>query len=288
MNTSYLPPLLSGSTFSAERGNANRLFDLSGRVAVVTGAGGSLMSVCAAGLASCGAQVAVVDLKLESAERVAKQINDAGAQAIALACNGGNEASVEACFAEVDRAFGRVDILVNGISMGIDRIWPQDLPAEQWDAMLRSNLTSYFLCCRAAGQRMIAAQRGGSIINIASTAGASALGRGQTPYGVAKGGVLQLTRELAYSWSPHNIRVNSILPCQFVNAWWTSQLEAAEKSRMVQRVLDGIPLGRLGQPNEMIGPVLFLASDASTMVTGISLPVDGGNLALNATGSLYW
>jgi NAD(P)-dependent dehydrogenase (short-subunit alcohol dehydrogenase family) len=154
--------------------------------------------------------------------------------------------------------------------------------------MLDSNLTSYFLCSQAAARRMIAAGRGGSIINFSSIAGASALGRGSLAYSTAKGGVIQLTRELAYAWAQHNIRVNAILPSQFINAWWEQQLADDERRPLVDSVLHGIPLGRFGQPHEIAGPALFLASPASSMVTGISLPVDGGNLAMNPGASLDW
>jgi NAD(P)-dependent dehydrogenase (short-subunit alcohol dehydrogenase family) len=154
--------------------------------------------------------------------------------------------------------------------------------------MMGANLTGVFLCSRAAGRQMIAAGRGGSIINFSSTAGATALGRGSLAYSAAKGGVIQLTRESAYAWADKRIRVNAILPCQFVNDWWRDNMTDPDRRPLVDRVLSGIPMGRMGEPEEIVGPVLFLASDASSMVTGILLPVDGGNLAMNAGASLNW
>jgi NAD(P)-dependent dehydrogenase (short-subunit alcohol dehydrogenase family) len=154
--------------------------------------------------------------------------------------------------------------------------------------MLSANLTSFFLTSAAAARRMIAAGRGGSIVNFGSIAGSTALGRGNLAYAVAKGGIAQLTRETAYAWAPHNVRVNAVLPCQFRNAWWDGNLADPSRRPLVDRVLAGIPLGRLGDPAEIVGPVLFLASDAASMVTGIQLPVDGGNLAMNAGASLDW
>lgn len=283
------------------------LFDLSGRVAVVTGGGGALGRVVAGALAGAGASVAVVDLSEDTAAKVAASLTGAGAEAgaeagagaqagadtsavkaIGLGADLSTEDGVESAFAAVDRAFGRVDILVNSISAAIDRHDPEEFPLPTWEAMLASNLTSYFLCSRAAAQRMIPAGRGGSIVNFGSIAGSSVLGRGGLAYGVAKGGVAQLTKETAYAWAPHRIRVNAVLPCQFVNDWWRGNLADPERRVLVDRVVSAIPLGRMGDPEEIAGPVLFLASEAASMVTGVLLPVDGGNLAMNPGASLSW
>ncbi|HET9969743.1 MAG TPA: SDR family oxidoreductase [Streptosporangiaceae bacterium] len=275
------------------------LFDLSGRVAVVTGGGGALGRVVAGALAGAGASVAVVDLSEDTAAKVAASLTEAGAgaqagadtsavKAIGLGADLSTEDGVEGAFAAVDRAFGRVDILVNSISAAIDRHDPEEFPLPTWEAMLASNLTSYFLCSRAAAQRMIPAGRGGSIVNFGSIAGSSVLGRGGLAYGVAKGGVAQLTKETAYAWAPHRIRVNAVLPCQFVNDWWRGNLADPERRVLVDRVVSAIPLGRMGDPEEIAGPVLFLASEAASMVTGVLLPVDGGNLAMNPGASLSW
>lgn len=277
------------------------LFDLSGRVAVVTGGGGALGRVAAAALAGAGASVAVVDLSEARAAAVAAGLTEASerssgaaqagasaVKAIGLGADLSSEAAVEAAFTAVDEAFGRVDILVNSISAAIDRHDPEEFPLPTWEAMLASNLTSYFLCSRAAAQRMIPAGRGGSIVNFGSIAGSSVLGRGGLAYGVAKGGVAQLTKETAYAWAPHRIRVNAVLPCQFVNEWWRGNLADPERRVLVDRVVSAIPLGRMGDPEEIAGPVLFLASGAASMVTGVLLPVDGGNLAMNPGASLSW
>jgi NAD(P)-dependent dehydrogenase (short-subunit alcohol dehydrogenase family) len=267
------------------------LFDLSGRVAVVTGGGGALGRVVAGALAGAGASVAVVDLSEDTAAEVAASLAGTGAgaaSAIGLGADLSTEAGVEGAFAAVDRAFGRVDILVNSISAAIDRHDPEEFPLHTWEAMLASNLTSYFLCSRAAAQRMIPAGRGGSIVNFGSIAGSSTLGRGGLAYGVAKGGVAQLTKETAYAWAPHRIRVNAVLPCQFVNDWWRGNLADPDRRELVDRVVSAIPLGRMGEPEEIAGPVLFLASEAASMVTGVLLPVDGGNLAMNPGASLSW
>jgi NAD(P)-dependent dehydrogenase (short-subunit alcohol dehydrogenase family) len=264
------------------------LFDLSGRVAVVTGGGGALGRVTAVGLAAAGASVAVVDLHRDAADSAAAAISETGGSSAGLAGDLGREEDVERVFDAIDERFGRVDVLVNAVSAPVGRFDAETFPVTDWNHMLAANLTSYFLTSRAAATRMIRAKQGGSIVNFSSIAGATALGRGNLAYAVAKGGVQQLTRETSYAWAPHGIRVNSILPCQFTNAWWRSTLEDPERRPLVDRVTSAIPLGRLGEPAEIVGPVLFLASDASSMVTGVSLPVDGGNLAMNAGASLTW
>jgi NAD(P)-dependent dehydrogenase (short-subunit alcohol dehydrogenase family) len=263
------------------------LFSLAGRTAVVTGAGGSLGRAIAVGLAEAGADVALLDVRASSLEAAADAVRSAGQRAVTLATDVASEVAVEAAFTEVDAAFGLIDILVNNAAAPVERAFPEAFPLEAWERSLAVNLTGYFLCARAAGVRMVAASRG-SIINVSSIAGSSALGRGNFAYSVAKGGVNQLTRELAVEWARHGIRVNAIQPSQFHNASWDAMLVDPSKREMVERVLGGIPLARLGDPTEMVGPVIFLASDAASMVTGTLLPVDGGNLALNAGGSVLW
>jgi NAD(P)-dependent dehydrogenase (short-subunit alcohol dehydrogenase family) len=261
------------------------LFDLADRVAIVTGGAGTLGSAISAGLADAGAAVAVVDLRAEAAISTADTITRSGRDAIGLGGDLSSPADVDRIFGSVQARFGRLDILVNAVSGPVERFAPEEFPLDAWQRMIDSNLTSYFLCSQAAAKQMIAGARGGSIVNFSSIAGASALGRGSLAYSAAKGGILQLTREMSYALAPHAIRVNTILPCQFVNAWWAQVMEDASKQALVDRVISGIPLGRLGRPDEIVGPVLFLASDAASMVTGVLLPVDGGNLAMNAGAS---
>jgi NAD(P)-dependent dehydrogenase (short-subunit alcohol dehydrogenase family) len=265
-----------------------QLFDLTGRTAVVTGGGGALGTAISQGLAAAGASVAVIDIRIENAERVVRTISDAGGHATAHAADLSSPTDVDTVFSSIDGHYGRVDILVNAISAAVNRFQPEEFPIDEWKTMLDSNLTSYFLCSRATARIMIREGRGGSIVNFGSIASVSALGRGNLAYSVAKGGVIQFTRETAFAWASHNIRVNSVLPCQFVNEMWSGALTDEERTPVVEKVLSGIPLGRMGSPAEIVGPVLFLASDASAMVTGIALPVDGGNLAMNAGASVDW
>ncbi len=263
------------------------LFDLSGRTALITGGGGSLGGAIGLGLSQAGARVIVIDINLANAQKVADNIKANGGEAYAFAADLSTEPVVEAIFAKIDE-IAPVDIVVNAISANIDRYPPEEFPTSEWDKTIASDLTSFFLISRAAAQRMIKAGKGGSIINFGSIAGVTALGRGSVAYGAAKGGVMQMTRDCSFAWAQYNIRVNSILPCQFINAGWTSFMNDPARATLVNRVKSGIPMGRLGNPEEMVGPVLFLASDAASMVTGVALPVDGGNLAMNPGGSLDW
>jgi NAD(P)-dependent dehydrogenase (short-subunit alcohol dehydrogenase family) len=148
-------------------------------------------------------------------------------------------------------------------------------------------MTGTFLCTQEAGRRMIAQGQGGSIINTGSIAGVSALGRGNFVYSATKGAILQLTRELAIEWARHNIRVNAILPAQMRTPGFEQWLRNDPRFK-VEQFLVGIPLNRLGEVQDIIGPAVFLASNASSFVTGSLLPVDGGNLALNAGGNPVW
>lgn len=263
------------------------LFDLSGRVAVVTGGGGALGSVVGVGLAQAGAKVVLADLRLDGIAAAAQRIVDAGGLARAIEADVSSASEVKRLFREVNDEFGRLDILVNAVSAPVERYRAQDFPLDAWQHMLNVNLTSYLLCSQAAYPMMVAGS-GGSIINFGSIAGVSALGRGSLAYSTAKGGVAQLTRELAFAWAPDRIRVNGVLPCQFTNEGWARMVDDPASRSLVERVVSGIPLGRMGEPEEIVGPVIFLASDASSMVTGVLLPVDGGNLAMNAGASLDW
>jgi NAD(P)-dependent dehydrogenase (short-subunit alcohol dehydrogenase family) len=193
--------------------------------------------------------------------------------------------AVERAFAEVDRTFGKVDILVN-LAFTPTFGAPHELSLAEWEKALRINLTSYFLCSRQAAQRMIAQGTGGTIMNMCSIAGTSASGRGNFAYSVSKGGIVMMTKEAAIEWARYGIRVNAIQPCQFMTPGLKVRLDDPDLGPGIRdKFLSGIPLDRLGEPWEMVGPVLFLVSDASSMVTGALLPVDGGNLALNAGGT---
>lgn len=260
------------------------LFGLVGRVALVTGAGGDLGQAAALGLARAGADLFLTDLV--NPEETANKLRTEGIQTASCAGDVSNLEDVEKIFDHVDTAFDRLDILVNNAGINPRQDAPEDYPLDVWDAVIRTNLTGYLMCAQAAARRMIQGRRPGSIINVSSVASSSAMGRGNLGFGVSKAGVDQLTRELAIEWAQHDIRVNAIQPCQFLSAGMRAMVADPTASAMVERMLDGIPMGRMGEPDEIVGSILFLASAASSMVTGIVMPIDGGNLALNPGGTL--
>jgi NAD(P)-dependent dehydrogenase (short-subunit alcohol dehydrogenase family) len=275
---------------SAAKATHAGLFRLDGRVAVVTGAASGLGHAIAAGLASFGATVVAGDINEAGLDTTVQRIRSAGGTALGVRCDVSDEAAVEAMFARVDSEYGRVDILVNDAFTPPTRVVPEAFGLDAWERSLRVNLTGYFLCARAAGQRMIARGQGGSIVNISSIAGSSALGRGNFVYSVSKHGVIGLTRELAIEWARHGIRVNAVQPSQFLTPALKTWIDGQPNPEGFARdLLRGVPLDRLGDPErDIVGPIVFLASDAAAMVTGVMLPVDGGNLAFNAGGSKTW
>ncbi|MBX3030611.1 MAG: SDR family oxidoreductase [Chloroflexi bacterium] len=261
------------------------LFRLDERVAVITGAGGAFGRATALGFVRAGAQVVLTDLDATALDET-RRVVEAEGECLTLVGDASDDAFVRATFLAADRAWGRLDVLVNNAGINPHQAASEDYPLDVWDRVLRVNLTGYLLHAKEAARLMTRDRRGGSIVNVSSISGASALGRGNLAFGVSKAGVDQLTRELAVEWAPRGIRVNSILPCQFLNAGLRGLVTDPARKRTVDRMIGGIPVGRMGEPEEVVGPILFLASPASSMVTGVNLPVDGGNLAFNAGGSL--
>jgi NAD(P)-dependent dehydrogenase (short-subunit alcohol dehydrogenase family) len=266
-------------------------FGLDDRVAVVTGAGanGGIGHAVALGLAHAGAHVFVSDVDAEGAAETAREVLRLGQRAVAVRTDLGQPADVLAMMEAVDREFGRVDILVNNVGIG-HRARPESLSLEDWRKVVAVNLDGTFLVTRESGRRMIARKAGGSIVSISSIAGSSALGRGNFVYSVTKAGIIQLTRELAVEWAPHRIRVNAIQPAQTMTKAMDRMLSDSrlDPATLKERFLRGIPLDRIGEPEDIAKAAVFLASDAAGFITGHSLPVDGGNLAMNAGGSKLW
>ncbi len=247
------------------------LFDLSGRVAVVTGGNGGIGLGMARGLARAGAAVAVAGRNQEKSAAAVAELEALGAEAAAIPVEVTAEASCRAMVTAAVERFGRLDILINNAGTNI-RKQPQDYALEEWETVLSTNLTSAFICAQAAYPEMCKAG-GGKIINIGSML--SIFGVAFAPaYAASKGGIVQLTKALATAWAKDNIQVNAVLP-----GWIDTELTRQARAQidgLHERVEARTPAGHWGHPDDHAGIAVFLAARASDFVTGTAIPVDGG------------
>ncbi|MBS0262831.1 MAG: SDR family oxidoreductase [Planctomycetes bacterium] len=257
------------------------LFDLSGRVAVVSGAAQGLGQATVLALADSGADVVLVDRNRDGAEQTAAQVRQLGRRALVSDCNVSDPTAIATLFSQVDGEFGRVDFLGNIAGDGL-LARPEELTIADLQRVLQNLVVGRFAMCQEAGRRMLAQGRG-SIMNIGSLASTTALGRGHIAYSMAMGAVVQMTRELSTEWSHRGVRVNAVLPAQVMNPSLAERIEL--DPTLESRFLGGIPAGRLGQPRDIMGLAVLLASDASAWITGALIPMDGGNLAMNFGGT---
>jgi NAD(P)-dependent dehydrogenase (short-subunit alcohol dehydrogenase family) len=256
-----------------------KMFDLSGQVALITGAGVGFGEAIALGFAEFGCDIAASDLDIENPRHTADRVRKMGRRAIALKANVAVPADITAMVDATVSELGGIDILIN--CAGIPQHDPAETtPLETWDRVLDINLRGTFLCCQAAARVMLK-KGSGVIVNFSSIAGVVGVGRGANAYCASKGGVNALTKQLALEWADRGIRVNAIAPCQFMTPGLKDVMAKPQfdPAKLMQTWVSNIPLGRVGEPHEIVGPTLFLASNASSMVTGVVLPVDGGYLA---------
>jgi 2-deoxy-D-gluconate 3-dehydrogenase len=248
-----------------------KLFDLTGKVALVTGGNGGIGLGMAQGMASCGAAIAISGRNAEKARTALESLRPFGVKTAFIAADVTRKADCVKLVAETEAQFGRLDILVNNAGTAIRKM-PQDYTEEEWHTVLDTNLTSAFLLSQAAYHAMKRAG-GGKMINIGSMM--SLFGAPYaTPYASSKGGIVQMTRAMATAWAKDNIQVNAVLP-----GWIDTDLTRRarrEVEGLHERVENRTPAGRWGVPGDMAGIAAFLASPASDFVTGTAIPVDGG------------
>lgn len=251
--------------------NVNPLFDLSGKVAIVTGGNGGIGLGMAQGLAAAGATVVIAGRNHHKNSEAVAAVKSQGGQAHAVAVDVMQQASCEQMVQSTLQAHGRVDILVNNAGMNI-RKQPQSYALAEWNEVMQTNLTSAFVCSQAV-YGAFEKNRAGKIINIGSMMslfGASFA----TPYAASKGGMVQMTKALACAWAAQNIQVNAILP-GWIDTDLTRQARV-DVQGLHDRVLERTPAKRWGVPNDFAGIAVFLASSASDFITGAAIPVDGG------------
>jgi NAD(P)-dependent dehydrogenase (short-subunit alcohol dehydrogenase family) len=263
-------------TEAQARSSALELFRLSGKTAVVTGGGRGLGQYMAEALSDAGANVVLCSRKLEALEEVKAEIEGRGGKALALECDVTDPDDVDRAVKETEEAFGAIDVLVNnsGATWGAPA---EEMPLDKFDLVVRVNVRGTFLMSQAVGRRMIERGEGGRIINISSVAGLV----GGDPqymqtigYNSSKGAVISMTRSLATSWARHGINVNAIAP-----GWFPTKMSGGLIENFEEKMLEDIPLGRFGAPEDIKGAVLFLASPAAAYVTGQTVVVDGGATA---------
>jgi NAD(P)-dependent dehydrogenase (short-subunit alcohol dehydrogenase family) len=249
------------------------IFDLSGKIAVVTGAARGLGRATAIGLAAYGADIAALDLDRERCRSTIDEITALGRRAESYGCDVADELAVQKMVEQIQKDFRRIDLLVNiaGITA---RIPTDQIPPETVRRINEVNYLGTFWMCQAVGRVMLA-QQSGSVINMSALGGGFlGTGRGNAAYSATKGAIAALTKELACEWGTQGIRVNAVAPC-----WFQTEMNVtsifANRSFMDQ-VMTKLPMKRIGTPRELVGPIVFLASEASSMITGLILPVDGG------------
>jgi len=247
------------------------LFDLTGKIAIVTGGNQGIGFGIAEGLARAGATVIIANRRAELGHQAAESLAKKGLKVVAVPTDVSQKSSIEALVARVMQDFQKIDILVNNAAIMIRKPL-EDFTEEEWDRIIGTNLRGLYFCCQLAGREMIKRKRG-KIINISSVL-SQIVQPGRGIYATAKAGVSHLTRALALEWAKYNINVNAIGPGLTITP--INEKHFAEHPEDLQQIKTGIPLGREAYPPDYAGAAIFLASDASSYVTGQTLLVDGG------------
>jgi NAD(P)-dependent dehydrogenase (short-subunit alcohol dehydrogenase family) len=261
--------------------NVDPLFDMTGRVALVTGAARGMGRAMAIAFAEHGANLLLVDLNAQGLDETARAIQALQRRAVPAVCDVSDTDQIETLVKQLDREYGRIDVLANVAGEGaIGR--PEDLPLDTVRKVFQNLVIGRFYLTQQVGRRMLAAGKG-SILSIGSIASVTALGRGHVAYSMAMGAVVQMTRELSTEWSGRGVRVNAILPAQVMNPSLEARIRA--DPQLKDTFLRGVAMKRLGAPDDIRGLAVLLASDASAWITGAIIPMDGGNLAMNAGAS---
>ncbi len=260
-----------------------KMFDLTGRVAVVTGTAQGMGRAMATAFAEAGADLVLLDRNAAGNDATAHTLSQMGRKVIPIAGDITQFDYIDKVFETVDREFGHVDILGN--VAGEAKAGPaEDMTIADIQTTFHNLVISRFYCCQLAGRRMLK-QGKGSIMSIGSIAGVTSLGRTQAIYGMAMASVIHMTKELSTEWAGRGVRVNAILPAQTLGS---GGLEKRMENDPYLRdsFLHGLPRGRFGQPDDIKGLAVWLASDSADWITGVIVPMDGGNLAKNGGGGL--
>ena len=250
------------------------LFDLTGKVAVVTGGSGAFGHAAAKGLAAFGADVVITGRTVATLEQSAADIAACGTRVVPIQCDATDPDVVEATMARVQDEFGHIDVLVTAAGVA-NRFAAEEFPIDEWQKVMDSLVKGTYISCQAAGKRMIA-QGAGKIITVGSIRGELGHPGGYSAYGTAKGAVHLLTKQLSTEWAKYHINVNSIAPCIF---WTPLTQQVLDDPDLYKIFMQRIPWGRAADPQDFIGATVYLASAASDFVTGDILMVDGGSLA---------
>lgn len=256
------------------KGYLNKLFNISGKVVAITGAGGHLCSAIAIGMAKAGAKIVAMDIRTHKLNSVAQETERAGSECLCLEIDVTQKTQFEKTLSKALKQFGKVDVLING--SGINSPSPvMEISELEWMNILDVNTKGTLFGCQVYGAHMIE-RKYGSIINISSVSSGPPLSKAFT-YSVSKAGVKNLTQNLAREWAPYNVRVNVLRPGFFPTEWNRKHFITKERERAILR---HTPMNRFGESEELVGAVIWLGSDASKFVTGAEITVDGGFTAM--------